>query len=237
MRKRKKKMTDSDTLEDVLSGAVDPFREVALTGYKELLDQRTILINGDIEENIIERVVVQIEKMSKIHPKTPITIMINSYGGSLFDGQAVVDAIRSTKTPITTIALGKAMSAAFNIFLAGDLRIVHENSILLAHCGSQDVGEINLAHAVDEAKFNEQLFERASDYYASRTKIPKKEWLDLMNSGKDRYFWPEEAVKKGIAHNIETAPTNKYYPQTTKRRKARKLQKKKRRGYKKRKSR
>lgn len=205
----------------------DPFFDIVSKEYKDLLRERTILLNGDIRENVIERVVLQIQRMSRQAPKTPITIVINSYGGSLYDSQAVVDAILSTKTPITTVALGKAMSAGFNIFLAGDLRVVYENTVLLCHSGSQTMGDTKIADAIDDATFMNRIISRMAKYYASRTKVSEEDWLRILQSGKDIYYFAEEAVERGIAHEIYPTQTQKYHPEPLKKRKPRKPKRRK----------
>ena len=169
-----KKEENYESLEDKIYSTSDPFQETIQQTHKDLLKNRTILINGEIKENIIERVVMQIKKLSESHPATPIDIVLNSYGGSTFDAQAVVDTMRATKTPIVTKVLGKAMSAAFDIFLAGDLRIVLGNSVLMCHCGAQDLENIKLSDSLDEAKFTAELFKRWATYYASPTKLSEK---------------------------------------------------------------
>lgn len=206
----------------------DPFDDIAAKEYKTLLKERTILLNGDIDEDVIERAVLQIHRMSVQSPKTPITLIINSYGGSLYDSQAVVDAILSTKTPITTIALGKAMSAGFNIFLAGDLRIVYENTTLLCHSGSQNFyNTVKIADSIDDADFMKRIILRMAKYYASRTKVTEADWLQILQSGKDVYFFADEAVEKGIAHELYPTQTEKYLPEPLKKRKPRKPKRRK----------
>jgi len=222
-----KKEENYESLEDRVYNSVDPFQEISHQTYKDLLKERTILINGEIKENIIERVVMQITRMSREHPATPIYIVLNSYGGSTFDAQAVVDTMRASKTPIITKVLGKAMSAAFDIFLAGDLRVVLENSVLMCHCGAQDLENIKLSDSLDEAKFTAELFKRWSQYYASRTKLSEKEWLNMLKSGKDRYFFPEECITLEIAHQVEAYIDKKLTPKTPKAKKRRKVKSKK----------
>lgn len=205
-----KKDESYESFEDKVYNTTDPFLETTYQVYKDLLKERTILINGEIKENIIERVVMQIRKLSNEHSATPIYIVLNSFGGSTFDAQAVVDTMRSVKTPIITKVLGKAMSAAFDIFLAGDFRVVLENSVLMCHCGAQDLENIKLSDSLDEAKFTSVLFKQWSKYYASRTTLSEKEWLKILNSGKDRYFFPEECINLTIAHEVESYIEKKY---------------------------
>ena len=52
----------------------------------------------------------------------PIRIFIHSYGGDLEQATFFSDLLLSSRIPITTVAMGVAMSAGFLIFLAGSKR-------------------------------------------------------------------------------------------------------------------
>lgn len=224
-RKKIKSTVDGD---EKLINLPDHFKDFSHGAFKELLDQRTILINGDIDEDSIERVVVQINKMSVQSPKTPITLLVNSAGGYVYEMHSIVDTMQHTKTPITTVAMGKVMSAAFDIFLAGDYRISGQNAIFMMHGGHDDLGQITMVNQISESEFNAKLIDRHARYYASRTTVTHKEWLELIYSNKDVYFFPEEAKKMGILHDILEPQTSKHTPKFTKRKvKSKTIKKKK----------
>ena len=75
----------------------------------------------------------QKEKIYKDWKRTPIRLFINSYGGSVYDGLALVDVIKHSKTPVHTICIGSCMSMALWIWLAGEKRLVGELSTLMFH--------------------------------------------------------------------------------------------------------
>lgn len=180
---------------------ISPFDQFVFESYQALLKDRTILLTGLVGDNIIERVVLPLITLSQKNKK-PIKILINSPGGQVTEGQAVVDAIISSRCQIITVAMGQALSASFDIFLAGDYRIVYSNTQLMMHSGSTLLDRKTLPAVNIEADLHRQLFNRWSSWYASRTKITKKEWLELLNSGLDKYFFPEEALKLGLCHEI-----------------------------------
>lgn len=181
----------------------DPFNTLGLDTHQNLLKSRIILLNGDVKENIIERAAIPLIKFTDgLKAQKPVQILLNSFGGNMEDAQAVIDIMRTTKTHIITKVMGKAMSAAFDIFLAGDQRIIYPNSILMCHAGGTSMSYKPLPYYNDEAKLFSQMFERWAAFYASRTKISKEEWLQIITSGKDRYFLAEEALAKGLAHQV-----------------------------------
>lgn len=195
---RKNRKDDEDV--EGLPFPQDPFHELSYDSYKSLLEERVILLNGTVKEDIVERVVVPLLRMGQT--KNPIQIWINSYGGSMEDGQAVVDVIQALKNPVVTVAFGKAMSAAFDIFLAGDHRILYPNTILMCHSGSASLAHQTLPSISIEAQLHEAYFRRWAKFYAARTKIAEDEWFQVLKGGLNRYFFPEEALQKGLAHRV-----------------------------------
>jgi len=179
----------------------NPYAEFELETFQALLKDRIVLFNDDVSKNIIERVVLPITSLSQKSRK-PIKFLINSPGGSVENGQMVVDTLITSKAPIITIAMGEAMSAAFDIFIAGDRRIVYPNTILMMHSGSSRFDTLTLPQHNIEADLHRKYFERWSAWYASRTKVDQKEWLKMLNTGLNYYFFPEEALKLGLCHEI-----------------------------------
>jgi ATP-dependent Clp protease, protease subunit len=178
----------------------NPFAELAFNTYEELLEDRIILINGDLKEDLIEKAAIPLMQMAQ--EKEPIQIYINSYGGSINDSQAIVDIMQTVDNPIITMAFGKAMSAGFDIFLAGDYRISYPNTVFMCHSGSASLGPQTLSAINVEAKLHEEYFRRWSKFYAARTKVAEKEWHDLLCGSLNKYYFPEEALKLGIVHHI-----------------------------------
>jgi ATP-dependent Clp endopeptidase proteolytic subunit ClpP len=62
-----------------------------------------------------------------------VTVRINSPGGDVSDGLAMYNYLRDHKAKVTTIVDGFAASAASIVLLAGDVRLVHEGSIVMVH--------------------------------------------------------------------------------------------------------
>lgn len=182
-----------------------PFDQFSFESYQALLKDRTILFNDDVKKDVIERIVLPLTTLSQKSSK-PIKLLINSPGGSVEDGQAVVDAILTSKAPIITVAMGKAMSAAFDIFLAGDYRVVYPNTVLMCHSGSAVLEKQTLPQINAEAELHKVYFERWAKWYASRSKISEKDWYTLLNTGLNRYFFPEESLKVGLTHEIVKLP-------------------------------
>lgn len=62
-----------------------------------------------------------------------ITVRLNSPGGAVSDGLAIYNYLRDHGAKVTTIVDGYAASAASIVMLAGDVRLVHESSVVVIH--------------------------------------------------------------------------------------------------------
>lgn len=178
----------------------DPYNAL----YQENLDNRILVINEAITDSIIENYVLWILKWNKddkdlpIDKRRPITIYINSDGGSVYDGQIMVDTIICSKTPIRAVGMFVA-SMAYLIFLACDERYAFRNAAFLMHDG-----EFSLQNSgskfKDTVKFFEEMDERTKSFVLERTNITD-EFYDKVY---DQEFWmyPNKAKELGIVYKI-----------------------------------
>jgi len=189
-----------DDDEEEQQSQFSPYSEFEVETYRALLKDRTILYNGVIDKSVVERIVLPLTRLGRSNK--PIKLLLNSPGGSVEDGQIVVDAILTCKAQVTTVALGQAMSAAFDIFLAGDKRVVYPNTILMMHSGSSRFEYQTLPQIITESDLHKRYFDRWSIWYASRTNIPKNDWYKMLNTGLNYYYFPEEALSMGLVHEV-----------------------------------
>src|SRR5574343_475560 len=68
-------------------------------------------------------------------PDLPLTILINSPGGGVYDGFGIVDLMECSKLKISTVAIGVVASMAAVIFTAGSkgMRTMSRNSYIMTH--------------------------------------------------------------------------------------------------------
>ena len=87
----------------------------------------------------------------------PITIILNTNGGSLFDGMPLCDIIDNMKTPLTIMVLSHAYSMGSYILMAGYnnenvKKVCYRHSTALLHGGSVEIGG-TLSNARDTFAF------------------------------------------------------------------------------------
>jgi ATP-dependent Clp protease protease subunit len=100
-----------------------------------LLKSRTIALFEPITPRSSRRVVTSLLVLEAEDAKAPITLLVNSPGGSVDDGFAMYDAMRFVRCPIRVVCVGLAASAA-NIVLLGapkGSRFALPNTRILLH--------------------------------------------------------------------------------------------------------
>lgn len=128
-----------------------------------------------------------------------IKVHINSPGGSVFEGLAIYNALKSTRAKIETYADALAASIASVIFQAGDKRVMAPHSRLMIH-DAQSMAEGN---AEDIAKMVERLEDASQNIasvYAARAGKDATHWRDLMRA--ETWFSEEAAVEAGLADSV-----------------------------------
>lgn len=124
----------------------------------------------DVNERSVKQCINTLTAWSRQAQECHITININSPGGSILDGFALIDflvELRRQGHHITTIALGWAASMGAVVLQAGDTRVMGKNAFLLIHEGSLGVmgsyGEVE-----DRVKLIEKMHTNIWDLFASR---------------------------------------------------------------------
>lgn len=132
---------------------------------------------------------------------TPINLILSTYGGSIYDGLALYDAIESSTTPVEITCTGKIMSMGIIIALAGKVRKAHKNTTFMIHQASgQTWGTItDMEESMEEKRrVNEAIF----NIIKQKTRIPEEKLDEVMNYKRDWFITAEEALELGIITEI-----------------------------------
>lgn len=142
---------------------------------------RIIYIFDDIDENMAEHVVKGLSFLSKTDG--PITIMINSQGGSVNDMFAIYDAMQACKNEITTIGIGEVCSAAGLLLVAGDKRLAAPHAVFMAHTVAGGVDdEAELYTVTAQLKATVMVWKMWAKCMAEHTNKSEKYWLKEMSN-------------------------------------------------------
>lgn len=87
--------------------------------YSRLLKDRIIFLTGPVEDNMANLIIAQLLFLESEDPKKDISLYVNSPGGSVSAGLAILDTINHVKPDVSTVCVGMAASAAAVILSAG----------------------------------------------------------------------------------------------------------------------
>ena len=136
----------------------------------------------------------------------PVTLRINSPGGSVFGAQAMVAAMRAHPHPITAQIDSLAASAASVIASAASETIMAPGSMLMIHrAWGMAVG--NEADMRDTAEILSKIDGQLAENYAARSGGDVEKFLELMAA--ETWFTAQEAIAVGLADRIIEANTQR----------------------------
>lgn len=173
--------------------------------YLEDLGDRLFYLDTEVSSDLLHTVTMQIYKINGIdygvpsEERTPIVLVINSRGGSVEDGIALMDAIKQSKTPVIGVCVGYAMSMAFSIYSVCHKRIAMPNAIFMFHDGTEGMLNTTTKFA-DFAAFSPKIDRRIYKMIAENSKFTS-EYLENI-SPHDNYWFADEMVEKGIVDSI-----------------------------------
>jgi ATP-dependent Clp protease protease subunit len=128
-------------------------------------------------------------------------LVINSFGGSVYDGFALIAAIEQSKTPIHGYAYGSAMSMAFAIYISTHVRFAHKTTTFMYHEIS-DYFYDNITGAKQNIKECERIQKVYDNYVTSRTLLPIEKMRVMKDKKEDWYISAQEALKHKVVHKI-----------------------------------
>jgi len=96
------------------------FGERAYDIYSRLLRDRIIFLGGAIDDTVANIVIAQLLFLESEDPKKDISLYINSPGGHVTAGLAILDTMNYIKPAVSTVCVGIAASAAAVILSAGE---------------------------------------------------------------------------------------------------------------------
>lgn len=178
-----------------------PHGERAYDIYSRLLKERIIFLTGGIDDDVANTVVAQMLFLQAEDPKKDIHLYINSPGGVITAGLAILDTMAHIKPDVSTICIGMAASMASVLLSAGakGKRFILPNSEVMIHQpwgGAQGQAsdiEITARHILKSR-------DRLNKILAKNT----GQKLEKIQQDVDRDFFmdAEESLKYGIVDSI-----------------------------------
>lgn len=172
--------------------------------FSRLLKDRIIFMGEDVNPTSASLVIAQLLFLESEDPDKEIFLYINSPGGSITDGMAIVDTMNYIKCPVSTICVGMAASMGAVLLACGEKgkRFALPNAEILIHqpligghgiSGQATEIKIHADHMVrTREKLNKILSERTGQTLETIEK----------DTERDNYMTAEEALKYGLIDGI-----------------------------------
>lgn len=165
-----------------------------------MLDTRTVLLAGQVDEKLAERVIAQLLILNGIS-HDPIRVVITTPGGHVDSGYAIYDMMRFIESPVITIGAGWVASIGVPILLAAekDCRYSLPHTRFLLHQPSGGAG----GQATDIRIAAEEILKlraRLNQLIATET----GQELAKVETDSDRNFWmtAEQALDYGLVTRL-----------------------------------
>lgn len=182
-------------------------RRLYLYGTIESLDEEEgggLYYDASMASKLIEYIFEynRRDKGTPTENRTPIRLYINSPGGDITEGFALISAIKLSKTPIYTINVGQWSSMAFLIGISGHRRFSLPNTMFLMHDGSTAM--FGSASKVQDRIDFEKRFEREviKKHVLDHSKMDEVDYDALARV--ELYLLPQDALKRGFIDEIIT---------------------------------
>ena len=169
--------------------------------YSRLLKDRIIFIDQQVDEHLASIVVAQLLFLEAEDPEKDINIYINSPGGMVTAGLAILDTMNYVKPDISTICVGLAASMGAVLLSAGTKgkRYALPNAEIMIH---QPLGGAQ-GQASDikiQADWMMKTKERLNHILAENT--GKDLSIIERDTDRDNFMYADEAVKYGLIDRV-----------------------------------
>ncbi len=169
--------------------------------YSKLLKERVVFLGEDVNPHTANLIVAQLLHLAYEDPKKDIKLYINSPGGVIYDGLAIIDTMNYIEPDVQTIGIGLQASMGAMLLSAGakGKRFALPNSRIMIHQPSSGTeGKITDQEiALKEGIYLKKLL---AEMLAKNTgqKLSKVE----KDMDRDNWMSAEEALKYGLIDKV-----------------------------------
>jgi len=171
--------------------------------FSRLLKDRIIFLGEQVDATSASLVVAQLLFLESEDPDKEIYLYINSPGGSITDGMAIVDTMNYIKCPVSTICIGMAASMGAVLLACGEKgkRYATPNAEILIH---QPLIQGGLAGQTTEIKIHADHMVKTREKLNKILSEKTGQTLDVINrdTERDNYMTAKEALEYGLIDGI-----------------------------------
>jgi len=177
------------------------YGERAYDIYSRLLKERIIFIGGPIDDTVANLIIAQLIFLENEDSKKDITMYVNSPGGSVTAGMAIIDTMHFVKPDVSTVCVGMAASMGAMILSQGakGKRFTLPNAEVMIH---QPLGGAE-GQASDIIISAKRILQTREHMYKMLSKSTGKSIAEIeKDADRDYFMTSDEAKKYGIVDEI-----------------------------------
>lgn len=176
------------------------------TIYDLLLEQRTIILEGEINQKQASTIVAMLDYLNCKDNTQPIKMIINSPGGDIAAGLAIYDMMRRVSklgSPVYTMCVGMAASMGAVLLSAGTKRLATENSTIMIHQALQNThdGYNTIFEQRERLEILEKYNQKCVEILAKNSHKTVEE-IEKVTYKKDVYMFAKEAKEFGLIDEV-----------------------------------
>ena len=164
-----------------------------------MITDRVVTIYGTIDAAVEQRVMDSLTKVAR-EPRTNLTVLLNSPGGSLYSGIRIRQAIADLPIQTEGIVFRKANSSCFSILQHCTWRTALPDAELMFHAPTMNGWRIDMPDYEKTFKTLRELFEIELLHLSDRSGQPVDKWREWAQT--EHRFTAEEAFSLGILDAI-----------------------------------
>ncbi|MBR2275007.1 MAG: ATP-dependent Clp protease proteolytic subunit [Lachnospiraceae bacterium] len=166
----------------------------------DMLVRREVECVGEIREENAYELCQQLRYLDRIDPEKEITLFINSPGGSVAGGLAVLDVIRTIKAKVHTVCLGTAASMGAVLLAVGDHRSIYPHSEVMIHDPLTPETSGSALHLQEKSR---RLMDKRKVICEILAECCHKKLKQIYaKTAKDTWFSAKEALEFGLVDEI-----------------------------------
>lgn len=179
--------------------------ERAMDLISRMMKDRIVFLNGEVNDMSANLLVSQLIFLEADSPSQPITLYINSPGGSVTAGLAIKNTMDYVKSPVYTVGMGMCASMGAFLLASGEPghRSVLPDTTVMIHQilgGFQGQGTDIMIHANYSQRLKEALNHYLADYTNGKTDYETMVQL----CERDNFLTPNMAIEIGLIDNVIT---------------------------------
>lgn len=175
-----------------------------------LLRERVLFVTGTIDPRLSESLIASLLYFDREDPEQDIYMIVNSHGGYVIPGLAIVDVMHLVRARIWTVCIGWAMSMGAVLLSSGTkgCRVALPNAQIMVHQPSGSMSGTAADMKIENAE-TERLHSIINNLLAANTGQP----IEKISADTDRNFYmtAEDAKAYGLIDDVVTALPGKTY--------------------------